>query len=74
MVYTDGIHLMAASVEELHAFAEKVGIKRCWFEGVRKGHPHYDLNAQNKNKAIDGGAILVTSRELVNKFKEYAYA
>lgn len=33
-----------ASVAELHAFAERVGRKRCWYERSRSGVPHYDLD------------------------------
>lgn len=43
MIYTDKIHLVADTLEELHNFAKTVGLKRRYFEGVRKGHPHYDL-------------------------------
>jgi len=31
MVYTDGIHLVADSLEELHEFAHKIGLKREWY-------------------------------------------
>ena len=43
MVYVDRVHMVADSLKELHSFAEKIGLKRHFFEGVRKGHPHYDL-------------------------------
>lgn len=42
MVYSDGIHIVADSIVELHQFAKDYGINKCFFEGVRKGHPHYD--------------------------------
>jgi hypothetical protein len=29
------------SVANLHAMAQTLGIKRCWFHGGR--HPHYDI-------------------------------
>jgi hypothetical protein len=43
MIYTDGVHMVADSLAELHAFASSIGLKRIYFHGVRKGHPHYDL-------------------------------
>lgn len=75
MVYTDGIHLIADTLEELHRFAYLINLKRCWFHGVRKKHPHYDLCRYVKGKAIPceikkhsaltHGAKLITSRELI---------
>lgn len=65
-IYTDGIHMVSnESLNELHAFAEKIGLKRHWFEGLRKGHPHYDLMKSKKQLAIDNGAIVVNSKEIV---------
>jgi hypothetical protein len=51
-------HLLADTPEELHAFAEKAGIKRFWFHRSRKGVPHYDLNPENRLKAIRSGAVV----------------
>ncbi|WP_372711448.1 DUF4031 domain-containing protein [Hyphomicrobium sp.] len=66
MVYTDKIHLVADSVEELHKFATLICLKRHYYEGVRKGHPHYDLtNKYIIEKAIQNGAKIISSRELV---------
>lgn len=47
MIYTDNIHLVADSLEELHDYAEKIGLGRHRFEGVKKGHPHYDLTQES---------------------------
>lgn len=69
MVYTDGIHLIADDIKELHQFAGKIGLNRCWFENHRK--PHYDLMKGKKNRermlslALDNGAQMKTSKELV---------
>lgn len=69
MVYTDGIHLIADTLDELHKFAKQIGLNKCWFENHRK--PHYDLmlsTTSRKNmlvKATLAGAIHKTSRELV---------
>lgn len=50
MVFTDGVHMVANTVEELHEFAESIGLKRHFFHGVRKGHPHYDLTNERIRK------------------------
>lgn len=66
MVYTDGIHLVADSVEELHAFAAAVGIKRCWFENRRgKHHPHYDIPVSMREVVLRAGVVKVSAREIV---------
>jgi hypothetical protein len=70
-VYTDGVHLMSPNTDYLHEFAESIGLKRCWFHGARKGHPHYDLVKKGmKEKARANGAILVTTREMLRLCKK----
>jgi hypothetical protein len=59
-------HLAADSVQELHAFARRVGIKRCWFHrGARWAH--YDITAKERDRALAAGADALTSRELVRR-------
>ena len=42
MIYTDGVHLVTTgAIDDLHAFATKIGIKREWFQDHK--HPHYDI-------------------------------
>ena len=66
MTYTDKVHLVSDSLIELHEFANTIGLKRAFFEGVRKGHPHYDLtNIGIIEKALANGAIVVSSREIL---------
>lgn len=64
MVYTDNIHLIASTTEELHAFAKKIGLSQNWFQHHDR-HPHYDLFGRKKKKAIEMGAMLVSKREIV---------
>lgn len=57
-------HLMTdGPFEELHAFAEEMGLKRTWFQDTR--HPHYDVTEHKRHQAIHLGAVSVsaTSRE-----------
>ncbi len=76
--YTDSTHLVSDSIQELHEFAAKIGLKRHYYEGVKKKHPHYDLKNQNKallicditkktflQKSQDAGARTVRPRELL---------
>lgn len=60
-------HMMTdGPIEELHQFADKIGLKRSWFQD-KSGHPHYDLAPSKRATAIDYGAKSVTSREMIKK-------
>ena len=61
--YTESCHLIADSVSELHEFADKLGLKRSWFQ--EKSSPHYDLTKGMRQKAIEQGAIEVGVTELI---------
>ena len=56
-------HLVSdSSYEELHAFAERVGLPRRAFE-----RDHYDVLADRFEDVLAAGAELVTSREIVSR-------
>jgi Protein of unknown function (DUF4031) len=63
--WTGGGHLQADSVEELHAFAASIGMRREWFQSRpnRPDRDHYDLTAGRRDAAILLGAIPETARE-----------
>lgn len=53
------------SDEELHAFAELIGLKRSWFQQHRSkkpNHPmnHYDVTDTKRNHAIRCGATAIS--------------
>lgn len=48
----------SADLEELHAFAEKIGMKRKWFQPHRIA-PHYDLTKSRRDAALVLGAVAV---------------
>jgi hypothetical protein len=51
-------HLIADSLEELHAFAASIGLPRRWFQGAPPASfPHYDLNGSRIGMASDAGAV-----------------
>jgi hypothetical protein len=57
--WAGGGHMQADSLDELHAFAASIGLKREWFQ-TREGRPdkdHYDLTASKRDAAILAGAI-----------------
>lgn len=68
VVYTDGVHLVADNLDELHRFARGIGLKRIWFQDHKT--PHYDLTTANKLKtAIEAGAVKKTAREILEMTK-----
>jgi len=68
VILTDGVHLVSdTSLEELHSFAQNMGLKRHWFQ-VHRSHPHYDLTTTRASeRALMYGATKVTGRELVKR-------
>jgi hypothetical protein len=70
MIYTDGTHMVADSSDELHAFANALGLKREWYQ-EHATHPHYDLTTPSiYKKARNRGAIVITNREILAKCAE----
>ena len=57
-------HLVSdQDLQELHAFAQRIGLKRSWFQ--RESYPHYDITAVKRDKAIAMGAREATPQELI---------
>ncbi len=50
-------HMTADTEWELHAFANFIGVKGCWYEKSRRGVPHFDLNEEARARALAAGAI-----------------
>ena len=61
-------HLIGDSVEELIEFAVRLGMKTEWFQP--KSSPHFDLNAEGREIAVQNGAIELNQRELIAKLRE----
>ena len=52
-------HLMSdTSLGELHAFAQKIGMKRSWFQNGSA--PHYDLSLMKRKEAVKEGAVEIS--------------
>ena len=76
MVYVDDMrakyrrmkmcHMVADTIEELHGMADKIGIKRKWFQDGKI--KHYDICLEKRKLAVQNGAMEISSEELVMKF------
>ncbi len=65
MVYSDGVHLVADTLEELHAFAQTMELQREWFQDHPR-HPHYDLTTRRAaRRAFDNGAHKTTPEHIL---------
>lgn len=60
-------HMLADSLDELHAMADRIGLKRAWFQP--NSSPHYDVSKERRKLAIQYGAVEVTNKELVAVIK-----
>lgn len=69
-------HLFADTTEELHAFAQRLGLRRSWFQDpVKTGKPkarpgsrashnwHYDVTESKRRQAVALGAVEVSWRQ-----------
>jgi hypothetical protein len=57
-------HMMADTLDELHDFAQRLGMKREWFQNKDR-FPHYDVSKGKREQAIRMGAVPVDSHTLV---------
>jgi hypothetical protein len=57
--YDQSCHLMCdpGGLHELHKFADKIGLKRSWFQDKAGSTPHYDLSPGVRRYAVTCGAI-----------------
>lgn len=60
--YGKSCHLTADVLDELHAFAASLGMRRSWFQD-RSEYPHYDLTANRRAQAVAMGARETLARE-----------
>ncbi len=64
-------HLCADSVSELHEFAQRAAINKCWFHRKSR-YPHYDVTEPQREVALSLGATALTSRDLVMHMRQLA--
>ena len=70
-------HLIADLEEELHALADKIGLRRAWFQPRPRGslsRSHYDLTPSMRRRAVRAGAIELSREAFVEKIRGLAAA
>ncbi len=65
-------HMMADTLDELHAMAERIGMKREWFQP--KSSPHYDVSLARRAQAIEHGALVADKYKIVELIRKYREA
>lgn len=61
-------HLVADTVEELHEFASRLGLRPEWFQ--RKTlYPHYDVTVSVRERALRLGAVAAHKEVVVTRAK-----
>ncbi|HDS1555244.1 DUF4031 domain-containing protein [Stenotrophomonas pavanii] len=61
-------HMAADSLEELHSFARRLGLKRSWFQENCR-YPHYDITMEIRDNALKLGAIDSDRPTIINRCK-----
>lgn len=74
-IFTDGVHLVSdKSVEELHEFAQRIGMKREWFQDKPR-EPHYDMTVLWRARRAEAfGATLVSTKEIILALRRWRTA
>ncbi|WMR31055.1 DUF4031 domain-containing protein [Metapseudomonas otitidis] len=62
-------HLVADSLEELHDFAFKLGLKRSWYQGSAS-YPHYDITTSSRLIALSIGAQAGSRAQIISCAKK----
>jgi Protein of unknown function (DUF4031) len=61
-------HMIADSLDELHAMADAIGLRREWFQG-QASCPHYDVSISKRVVACQRGAIACDRHEFVQHLR-----
>lgn len=56
-------HMLADTLTELHSMADRIGMRREWFQDGST--PHYDLSIERRRRALSLGAVEIDRREVV---------
>lgn len=62
-------HMYADTLAELHAMADRIGLRRSWFQNHRSLQ-HYDLVPSKRVLAVRYGAVEHDKNAAVTKWKE----
>lgn len=55
-------HMYADTLDELHAMAERLGVRRYFQAPPKASHPHYDISLGKKAEAMRQGAVEITMK------------
>ena len=64
-------HMMSKDLDALHAMADKIGIKRQWFQNKPGGTPHYDICKSKRKLAVQNGAIECGREKIVEIIRHF---
>jgi hypothetical protein len=56
-------HLLGTDLDELHALAAAIGLRRAWFQDHGRW-PHYDVTTAKREEAIAAGAVAFFDRRI----------
>lgn len=62
-------HMLADSIQELHEMADRLGLKREWYQS--RSTPHYDLSKTKRVLALKLGAIEIENLKVVEIIRKY---
>lgn len=62
-------HMVADTLEELHAMAEKLRLRREWFQD--HATPHYDICQAKRKEAVKLGAKEIDRRQVVSIIRRW---
>jgi hypothetical protein len=60
-------HMIADTLDELHAMAQAIGMRREWFQDT--SFPHYDVSLTRRSEAVRRGAVELERREFVRRMR-----
>ncbi len=66
--FTKACHMIADSLDDLHRFAGRLGLRREWFQ-ENSTLPHYDLTANKRKLAVRLGAREITFHEIAARYQ-----
>jgi hypothetical protein len=62
-------HMFSANIDDLHVFAERIGLRREWFQDPltmpKVSWPHFDCTAERRKLALQHGAIALGRHQTV---------
>lgn len=60
-------HMWSNDLDELHAMADRIGLKRSWFQTKNARFPHYDITPSKRALALKYGAEFMPLKDWIMK-------